>query len=437
MSDVGPMRVLLVCHRYPPLGVAGVERLTQQAAEELARRGHEVTVLTRREAEGLGFSLERRTEAGVQVISVAGPVDYELFPVYEPALERLFERVLVELKPDAVLATHLMHHSPGYVATAHRWGTAFVLELHDFFMLCPRAHLQRVSGELCSGPEGGAACAVHCYGHQPQSQLRWALRSQSFAEAVRTADVVLAPSRYVAERFAARRDGGSTIEVVANAVADFGKAVRGERDPAAPLHLAGVGPTVEHKGFRVVAEALRLAGIPARYSVFGPRLEPVAADLAEVARRAPHLDLELFGQFSPGQLPTLLADVDAVVVSSVVPETFSIVAREAFACGVPVIASDIGALPEAVRPEENGWLVTPGDAVGLAALLQDLSADRARLDRAAAGIRPDDVTSLATRTDRIEALLRQAVSDLAAGGPEAHEPELPLMRQALSAADRQ
>jgi glycosyltransferase involved in cell wall biosynthesis len=431
------MRVLLVCHRYPPLGVAGVERLTQQAAEELAGRGHEVAVLTRRDAGRESFLLERRSEAGVQIVTIAGTTPYDRFPADEETLERIFERMLAELSPDVVLATHLMHHSPGYVTVANRWGIPFVLELHDFFMLCPRAHLQRVSGELCPGPEGGAACAAHCYAYQQQAQLRWSLRSASYAEAVRTADAALAPSRYVAERFAARRGDSSPIEVLANAVADFGGAARAERAPEAPLHLAGIGPTVEHKGFRVVAEALRLAAIPARYTVFGPPLEPLAGELEEVARRAPHLELSLFGQFSPAQLPTLLADVDAVVVSSTVPETFSIVAREAFACGVPVIASDIGALPEAIRPEENGWLVTPGDAGGLAALLQELAADRTRLERAAAGIRPDDVTSLAARTDRLEALLRRAINDLAANGPKLHEPELPLMRQALSAADRE
>ena len=49
-------------------------------------------------------------------------------------------------------------------------------------------------------------------------------------------------------------------------------------------------------------------------------------------------------------------DVDAVIIPSLVWETYSIVAREAMACGVPVIASRIGALPEAVRDGENGLL---------------------------------------------------------------------------------
>jgi glycosyltransferase involved in cell wall biosynthesis len=58
---------------------------------------------------------------------------------------------------------------------------------------------------------------------------------------------------------------------------------------------------------------------------------------------------------------------------SVEPEGFGRVAVEAQAMGCPVIASAIGALPEAVRAEPavgaqqaTGWLVKPGDAAALA-----------------------------------------------------------------------
>ena len=71
-----------------------------------------------------------------------------------------------------------------------------------------------------------------------------------------------------------------------------------------------------------------------------------------------------------------MADVDAVVVPSLVWETYSIVAREAMSLGIPVIASRIGALPEAIRDGENGLLFTPGSAQELAAILQMLDHDR-------------------------------------------------------------
>jgi glycosyltransferase involved in cell wall biosynthesis len=431
------MKVLIVCHGYPPDGVAGVERLSAQTAETLSSRGHEVTVLTRQPSEWPAtLALRRDTRAGVPVVSIAGGGSTgEAFPGYEPSLERIFERMLAEASPDAILATHLMHHSPGYVQVAHRWGIPVVLELHDFFMLCPRAHLLRRTGDLCEGPEGGSACASYCFGDQPDARLRWGLRSQSFAEALRDADAVLAPSRSVVDAFASRRGEGQ-IQVVPNAVADFGPVLRPEAEAhRSPLRLASIGVTVEHKGFQTVVSALRLAGLPASsYIIFGVALPPLAAELQEAGDEIPGLELRLFNGFQPEHLPALLAEVDAMVVPSLVPETYSIVAREAFACGIPVIASAIGALPEAIRDGENGWLFEPGDASGLAMLLRRLDHDRSLLRRAAEQARNEDVITSAGRTDAVEAILRSAVER----GPRDRGPEtseLPLMREALIEAD--
>lgn len=431
------MKVLLVCHGYPPLGVAGVERLSAQTAEELTDRGHTVTVLTREPSPAPEtLALRRDTRHRVPVVSiVGGGSTFGRFPGHEPALERIFERMLTELAPDVVLVTHLLHHSPGYVSIAHRWGVPVLLELHDFFMLCPRAHLERRNGELCAGPEGGEACARHCFGEQPGARLRWSLRSESFAEVVRDADEVMAPSRFLSGAFESRRPE-RPIRIVPNAVSDFGPVLREER-PGEPLHLASIGVTVAHKGFQTVVQALRLASLPAvRYTILGVALPPLSFELQEEGERIVGLQLRLFNGFDPSHLPVLLADVDAVVVPSLVAETYSIVAREAFACGLPVIASRIGALPEAVTDGEDGWLFDPGDAVGLAVLLGQLDEDRGQLRRATERARENaaDVVSVATRTDAVEALLAGVVAE----GPRRsadRSPELGTMREALREAD--
>jgi glycosyltransferase involved in cell wall biosynthesis len=430
------MRVLVVCHGYPPEGVAGVERLTAQVAGALTARKHQVTVLTRRPAaEPRGFVLERDTRDGVPVVTIGGGGSgFGHFPSREPTLERIFERMVVELDPDVVLITHLMHHSPGYVDVAHRWGAPVVLELHDQFMICPRIHLQRRSGEACEGPEGGAACALHCFPEQTEAELRWALRSKSFAEALRSADEVVAPSRFLADDLGPVRDAEAPIKVLDNAVAEFGPVLRSERDPDAPLQLASIGVTVEHKGFHVVIEALRQAGISARYTILGIALQPGAGKLREAAEKAPDLELRLFGGFPPSFLPALLADADVLVVPSLVPETFSIVVREAFACGLPVIASRIGALPEAIRPGEDGWLFEPGDSTALAELLCRIDEDRDLLREAARGVRPSDLVSVMARTIRVERLLEKVVAR-GSRSEEVEGSELRLMREALAEAD--
>lgn len=426
------MKVLLVCHRYPPTGVAGVERLSAQLAENLTERGHAVTVLTRDQSEAPPtLKLQREVREGVPVHSIVGSgSSFERFPVQEPALERIFERVLVEVDPEVVLVTHLLNHSPGYVSVAHRWGVPVVLALHDFYMLCPRVHLQRRSGDLCPGPEGGQACAVHCFGNQPDPLLRWSLRSQSFASALREADLVTAPSRYLADAFAPRRGDAKPIRIVPNGVGPLGPVLASEPTADRPFRLASIGVTVEHKGFQTVVDALRLASLPAcEYTIFGVALPPLSRDLLEAADGVPGLRLRLFNGFSPTHLPVLLAEADAVIVPSIVPETYSIVAREAFACGVPVIAAAIGALPEAIREGDNGWLFEPGDAIDLAALLQRLDRDRSLLRRAAAGIRPEEVTSVEEHCDLVEGLLEEAVGEDTVEEDEG--PELALMREAL------
>jgi N-acetyl-alpha-D-glucosaminyl L-malate synthase BshA len=56
----------------------------------------------------------------------------------------------------------------------------------------------------------------------------------------------------------------------------------------------------------------------------------------------------------------LLACADLFLLPSAT-ESFGLVALEAMACGVPVIATDVGGIPEVVPVGKAGWLAPPGD----------------------------------------------------------------------------
>jgi N-acetyl-alpha-D-glucosaminyl L-malate synthase BshA len=56
-------------------------------------------------------------------------------------------------------------------------------------------------------------------------------------------------------------------------------------------------------------------------------------------------------------------------------ESFGLSALEAMACGVPVVGSDAGGLPEVVKHTENGFLLPVGDIDGMAARTIELLKD--------------------------------------------------------------
>jgi len=101
-----------------------------------------------------------------------------------------------------------------------------------------------------------------------------------------------------------------------------------------------------------------------------------------------HPGIVLAGRVPPAGIWEALAQVDLVIVPSLWPETFSLVAGEAFAAGVPVVASRIGALAERVREGVDGLLFCPGDVADLRTTIQRLIAQPDLLAKLRQGIQP-------------------------------------------------
>ena len=115
-----------------------------------------------------------------------------------------------------------------------------------------------------------------------------------------------------------------------------------------------------------------------------------AGERAHALRRATDLGLlnHVVFHTACADMAAIYRRIDVVVVPSHA-ETFSLVALEGMACGLPVVASAVGGLPELVEDGKTGFLVRAGDAMALAAhlgiLLQD--ADRRRQMGAAGRVR--------------------------------------------------
>jgi glycosyltransferase involved in cell wall biosynthesis len=84
--------------------------------------------------------------------------------------------------------------------------------------------------------------------------------------------------------------------------------------------------------------------------------------------------VRFLGYQSQGQVRELLAATDLFAMSSFA-EGVPVVLMEAMAAGVPVVATNVAGIPELVEEGVSGYLVSPGDEIGLADKISSLLAD--------------------------------------------------------------
>jgi glycosyltransferase involved in cell wall biosynthesis len=165
-----------------------------------------------------------------------------------------------------------------------------------------------------------------------------------------------------------------------------------------------VGRVAPEKGIVEALEIARIVGRPLRIAAkvapIGPERQYFDA-VFEPALKAAGGDVEFLGELTEGDRDELFAESFVSLMPGAWPEPFGLVAIESLACGTPVIARRIGALPEIIRDGVDGFF---GDDVTQLAYKVEGAAD---LDRA--GIRTSVIERFSAQrmTDGYEALYRQ------------------------------
>jgi len=144
--------------------------------------------------------------------------------------------------------------------------------------------------------------------------------------------------------------------------------LEGDTHPAAcrryPFELLYVGRLAPEKGVDVLLDAIaQRKGISGRLRIVGDG--PSMTSLLRQSHAASsELSIEFTGSVSRSTLGEFYRSADVVVVPSFT-EAHGLVALEAAACGVPVIASRVGGLQETIEDHVTGQLVPPGNVEAL------------------------------------------------------------------------
>ena len=162
-------------------------------------------------------------------------------------------------------------------------------------------------------------------------------------------------------------------------------------------YLAWVGRISPEKGLEDAVSAALLAQKPLK--IFG-RIEDAAywKNIQSLINPDPQSRIEYCGFLLTESLQQQLGPAQALLVTPKWIEAFGLVAIEAMACGVPVVAYQRGGLTEIVCSGRTGWLVEPDDVKALAIATDRLD----RISRRQCRQRAEELYSLSAWGQRFE-----------------------------------
>ncbi len=346
------MKVLVAHNAYQQRG--GEDVVAEAEAGLLRAHGHEVLLYTRHNDE----------------LAQMGRLEAAAGTLWSRRTAREVRALIAEQRPDVV---HVHNSfpliSPSMHAAAHDAGVPVVQTLHNFRLLCPQAMLLR-EGRVCED----------CVGRAPLPGVRHGCYRGSRAQSGVLAGMLVLHralgtwqtkvSRYIALN-AFCRDKFVEGGLPAARIAIKPNFVDLPRPPPQPRRgLLYVGRLAPEKGIATLAQAaanlppgsLRIAGT-------GPELQHLRGLPA----------VTLLGALNGAQVADEMARAAALVMPSLWYENFPRTLVEAFACGLPVLASRLGALASLVEHGRTGWLVEPGDAAAWAQALRGALDDAAGL----------------------------------------------------------
>jgi glycosyltransferase involved in cell wall biosynthesis len=282
--------------------------------------------------------------------------------------------VLADFRPDAVHLHNVYHQlSPSVVAATAQAGVPCVMTLHDYKLACPSYQML----------DKGRPCDA-CVTGGPLQAARRACKDGS-----RSASTLLAVESWLHRRLGAYDGVGALIapsRFLAGVLARAGvypDRLRVLRHPVDVDHLAlkaapggGVvfaGRLAPEKGVDTLIEAAAL--LPAGVTVDIAGDGPSRVALEELAARVAPGRVRFHGRLAKDRLHDLIRTAGVAAVPSRWYENQPLAVLEAFGCGVPVVGTDLGGLPELIADGTDGFVVAAGDPAALAQALARTVAD--------------------------------------------------------------
>ncbi len=303
--------------------------------------------------------------------------------------------VLIEWNVETVHIRHLIHTPTSVVATVcETLSVPFIYSTHDFHPVCPTLTLLDEKMNYCGGvcTPGQTNCTLTgpaALAFEQPLKNGWIRDWQSrMAGVLNAAERVVATTPSAAKTLlAAYPNVADKLDIIEHGrdLSGF-ELIRQRRADRLPGPLRVLAPAVwgPHKGTALLRQIAGLVGANVEWHVLGTAGESMV-DFAVVHGEYLRLDLPAIARE---------LDPDLVGIFSIWPETYAHTVSEAWAMGVPVIATDLGAPADRIRHHGGGITFPHDDPEQAAQTILELASAPSTISSATGAAPVDAVRSL-------------------------------------------
>ena len=369
-------KILFLSTLYAPHIGGGAEIILQEQVEGLQACGYDVSVLVTGPNKGLKLDIVNGItvyRAGIKNLywhftqrkaNKISRLVWHSKDRYNTAMRQHVHDVLQKEQPDVVICHNLTGWSISAWDEIASFQIPIVQVLHDLYLLCPGSNMFK----------NGKACENQC--------TTCRILRASHTSASDKVDAVVGVSAYIVNKFEiASYFKKAKKYVIHNAREILDSSSIKTLNANKPIRIGYIGTLSEVKGVEWLIKQFCLIEINAKLIIAGKGEENYEKHLKTIGNKE---NITFLGYTNPQEF---YPNIDILVIPSIWPDTFPGVAYEASAFHIPVIASQIGGLPEIIKEGKNGLFCDPNEPDTLGLAMVKLSTDNKLYNQLSANAR--------------------------------------------------
>lgn len=296
--------------------------------------------------------------------------------VYSFKVKKSIKKEIADVKPDLIYILHYVNKlSPSVVRGAKEMGLPVVLRLSDYFLLCPRfdfMYKKRICEDCLT--KGYSSCIKkRCIkGSLSASLIRVvSMKVHRLIKIYDDIDVFITPSNFLREKLIENGFDSDKIHCIPTFTISQGKVGK----PLIGSYGLYFGRITEEKGVATLVKAYERLSEKYRLVIMGDDTTDEAQKLKEYIKEKKLLNIEFTGFKSGDELENIIKNSRFTFIPSIWYDNLPNTALESFLYSKPVLASNIGSLPELVLDGVNGYLFEPDNANQIAELVPKMEDD--------------------------------------------------------------